>query len=140
MVCIGDEGFGLDTGSDGSYPYSYGEGLNFTRNLEIDSIDFGTFHLYPSSRGTSTDWGNGWATSHGESCAAVDKPCLFEEYGDTSRAGKSPDDGNTFYSGTDEFFLSGDGTCGRHQRMITIKPCEMDDASGNPGSLRPLQG
>lgn len=43
------EGFGLDTDSDGSYPYTIGEGLNFTMNLGIDTIDFGTFHLYPDS-------------------------------------------------------------------------------------------
>lgn len=66
MVCIGDgqsipesfgtcqlisfaEGSGSDTDSDGSYPYTYGEGLNFTTNLEIDTIDFGTLHLYPDS-------------------------------------------------------------------------------------------
>ncbi|KAJ6098499.1 hypothetical protein N7467_000034 [Penicillium canescens] len=84
MVAIGDEGFGLDAGSDGSYPYSYGEGLNFTMNLDIDTIDFATFHLYPSSWGTSNDWGNGWITSHGAACAAAGKPCLFEEYGVTS--------------------------------------------------------
>ncbi|KAJ5342932.1 Glycoside hydrolase superfamily [Penicillium brevicompactum] len=84
MVAIGDEGFGLSAGSDGSYPYSYGEGLNFTMNLSIDTIDFATFHLYPSSWGTTNDWGNGWATSHGAACAAAGKPCLFEEYGVTS--------------------------------------------------------
>ncbi|CAG8945967.1 unnamed protein product [Penicillium salamii] len=84
MVAIGDEGFGLDTGSDGSYPYSYGEGLNFTMNLGIDDIDFATFHLYPSSWGTTNDWGNGWATSHGAACVAAGKPCLFEEYGVTA--------------------------------------------------------
>ncbi|KGO69770.1 Glycoside hydrolase, superfamily [Penicillium italicum] len=84
MVAIGDEGFGLDTGSDGSYPYSYGEGLNFTKNLGIDTIDFATFHLYPSSWGTTNDWGNGWVKSHGAACAAAGKPCLFEEYGVTS--------------------------------------------------------
>ncbi|CAG7919398.1 unnamed protein product [Penicillium olsonii] len=84
MLAIGDEGFGLDTGSDGSYPYSYGEGLDFAKNLEIEDIDFGTFHLYPSSWGTSNDWGNGWAKSHGAACAAAGKPCLFEEYGVTS--------------------------------------------------------
>jgi mannan endo-1,4-beta-mannosidase len=49
LTSIFKEGFGLDTGSDGSYPYSYGEGLNFTMNLGIDTIDFATFHLYPSS-------------------------------------------------------------------------------------------
>ncbi|KAJ5698040.1 hypothetical protein N7462_000045 [Penicillium macrosclerotiorum] len=84
MVCIGDEGFGLSTDSDGSYPYTLGEGLNFTMNLAIDTIDFGTFHLYPSSWGTTNDWGNGWITAHGEACAAAGKPCLFEEYGVTS--------------------------------------------------------
>ena len=43
------EGFGLATDSDGSYPFTYGEGLNFTMNLGISTIDFGTFHLYPNS-------------------------------------------------------------------------------------------
>ncbi|KAJ5209877.1 hypothetical protein N7472_000016 [Penicillium cf. griseofulvum] len=92
MVAIGDEGFGLETGSDGSYPYGYGEGLNFTMNLGIDTIDFATFHLYPSSYlanismqgGTTNDWGNGWAISHGAACVAAGKPCLFEEYGVTA--------------------------------------------------------
>ncbi|KAL7657349.1 hypothetical protein ACMYSQ_003536 [Aspergillus niger] len=49
MVCIGDEGFGLNIDSDGSYPYQFSEGLNFTMNLGIDTIDFGTLHLYPDS-------------------------------------------------------------------------------------------
>ncbi|KAJ5810733.1 uncharacterized protein N7503_002951 [Penicillium pulvis] len=84
MVCIGDEGFGLDTDSDGSYPYTIGEGLNFTRNLGIDTVDFGTFHLYPDSWGTTYAWGDGWITAHGAACAAIGKPCLLEEYGVTS--------------------------------------------------------
>ncbi|KAL4892824.1 putative mannan endo-1,4-beta-mannosidase A-1 [Aspergillus ambiguus] len=84
MTCIGDEGFGLNTGSDGSYPYTYAEGSNFTMSLSIPTIDFGTFHLYPSSWGTNNDWGNGWVSSHGAACKAAGKPCLFEEYGVTS--------------------------------------------------------
>ncbi|GAB1207351.1 hypothetical protein APSETT445_006066 [Aspergillus pseudonomiae] len=134
LVCIGDEGFGLETGSDGSYPYQYSEGSDFAKNLAIPTIDFGTFHLYPSSWGTTNDWGNGWVTSHGAACKAAGKPCMFEEYGVTSdhcavekpwqntalnttaisadlywqygdqlSGGPSPDDGNTFYYGTDEF-------------------------------------
>ncbi|KAJ5974935.1 hypothetical protein N7481_008642 [Penicillium waksmanii] len=84
LVCIGDEGFGLNVQSDGSYPFTYGEGSNFTMNLAIDDIDFGTFHLYPSSWGTTNDWGNLWITAHGAACVAAGKPCLFEEYGVTS--------------------------------------------------------
>jgi mannan endo-1,4-beta-mannosidase len=47
MVTLGDEGFGLE--GDGSYPYQYGEGVDWVKNLGIPTIDFGTFHLYPSS-------------------------------------------------------------------------------------------
>lgn len=48
LVAMGDEGFGLP--SDGTtYPYSYGEGVDFVKNLAIPDIDFGTLHLYPES-------------------------------------------------------------------------------------------
>ncbi|KAF1989027.1 glycoside hydrolase family 5 protein [Aulographum hederae CBS 113979] len=79
LVTLGDEGFGLE--GDGSYPYTYGEGVDFVKNLGIKELDFGTFHLYPKSWGVSNDWGNGWVESHGAACAAAGKPCLFEEYG-----------------------------------------------------------
>ncbi|KAI4863393.1 glycoside hydrolase family 5 protein [Hypoxylon rubiginosum] len=82
MVTLGDEGFGL--AGDGSYPYQFGEGLDFAANLKISTLDFGTFHLYPSSWGTQYDWGNPWIQAHGKACAAAGKPCLFEEYGSTS--------------------------------------------------------
>ncbi|KOS18333.1 Mannan endo-1 [Escovopsis weberi] len=81
LVTMGDEGLGLAEGSDGSYPYSYGEGTDFARWLTIDTLDFGTFHLYPNSWGTSYDWGNEWIKTHAAACAAAGKPCLFEEYG-----------------------------------------------------------
>ncbi|KAJ5580582.1 hypothetical protein N7450_006883 [Penicillium hetheringtonii] len=81
MVAIGDEGFGLDVGSDGSYPFTYAEGLDFATNLAIDTIDFGTFHLYPSTWGVPNSFGNNWITAHAKACAAAQKPCLMEEYG-----------------------------------------------------------
>ncbi|KAJ5775703.1 uncharacterized protein N7511_000714 [Penicillium nucicola] len=84
MVGIGDEGFGLDVDSDGSYPYTYAEGLDFAKNLKIDTIDFGTLHLYPSTWGVANAFGNGWITAHGKACAAAHKPCIVEEYGVTS--------------------------------------------------------
>jgi mannan endo-1,4-beta-mannosidase len=100
----------LDTGSDGSYPYTYAEGLDFAKNLGIKTIDFGTFHLYPSTcmfpaplplaisgsstvlvyanvttqGGVANSFGNGYITAHAKACAAAQKPCLMEEYGVTS--------------------------------------------------------
>jgi mannan endo-1,4-beta-mannosidase len=47
LVAMGDEGFGLSGGT--AYPYSYGEGVDFVKNLAIPDLDFGTLHLYPES-------------------------------------------------------------------------------------------
>ncbi|KAK7553450.1 mannan endo-1,4-beta-mannosidase A [Phyllosticta citricarpa] len=81
MVTLGDEGFGL-TGGDGSYPYTYGEGLDFEKNLKIETLDFGTLHLYPSGWGQPNEpFGSEWIQAHGKACAAAKKPCLLEEYG-----------------------------------------------------------
>ncbi|KAI0877824.1 glycoside hydrolase superfamily [Hypoxylon argillaceum] len=81
MVTLGDEGFGLATDSDGSYPFTYYEGVDFEANLKISTLDFGTFHLYPGSWGTANDWGNLWISAHAAACKAAGKPCLLEEYG-----------------------------------------------------------
>ncbi|KAI2638558.1 glycoside hydrolase superfamily [Xylaria nigripes] len=84
MVTLGDEGFGLTTDSDGSYPFTFGEGVDYEANLKISTLDFGTFHLYPESWGTTYDWGTLWVTAHAAACKAAGKPCLFEEYGAAS--------------------------------------------------------
>ena len=50
MVTMGDEGFGPTTGGDGSYPFTTSAGgYNWQTNLEIETLDFATFHLYPQS-------------------------------------------------------------------------------------------
>lgn len=77
MVTLGDEGMGLP--GDGSYPYQYGEGTDFVKNLGIKTLDFGTFHMYPDHWGTNYDWGNGWIEAHGKGCVAAGKPCMLEE-------------------------------------------------------------
>lgn len=82
LVTLGDEGF-MNGGGDGSYPYTVGEGIDFQANLKISTLDFGTFHLYPSSWGETNDWGNAWITNHAAVCAAAGKPCILEEYGST---------------------------------------------------------
>ena len=80
MVTIGDEGFGLSGGT--SYPYTTAEGVSWQQNLNISSLDFATFHMYPNSWGVDdTDWPIGWIQAHGKACVAANKPCLLEEYG-----------------------------------------------------------
>ncbi|KAF2866209.1 glycoside hydrolase superfamily [Massariosphaeria phaeospora] len=84
MITLGDEGFG--PADDGSYPYQFGEGLDWAANLALPNISFGTFHLYPDAWGVSNSFGNGWVTAHAKIC----KPCLFEEYGVTNAAQHCP--------------------------------------------------
>lgn len=47
MVALGDEGWFYPPESDGSYAYSGYEGVDFVRNLDIKTLDYGTFHMYP---------------------------------------------------------------------------------------------
>lgn len=86
MVTIGEEGFGLSTGDDGTYPYSFSEGTDFAANCAVEDIGFCTYHLYPDSWGVSPaqSWGNSWILNHGKACAAAGKPCVAEEFGSTS--------------------------------------------------------
>ena len=81
MVTLGDEGFNPSSG-DGSYPYTTYEGVSFAKNLGISTLDFGTYHMYPSSWGVNTsEWATGWIQAHADACKAAGKPCLLEEYG-----------------------------------------------------------
>jgi mannan endo-1,4-beta-mannosidase len=138
MVTIGDEGFGIYGGndttypeSDSNYPWTTGAGLNFTELLAIPSIDFGTYHLYPSSWGETDTWAPLWITWHATAAATIGKPVIAEEYGsqvhadeapwqttyldtqtagdmfwqygDTISTGETANDGYTIYYGTAEF-------------------------------------
>ncbi|KAJ5371102.1 uncharacterized protein N7496_007194 [Penicillium cataractarum] len=135
MVCIGDEGMGLTTQSDGTYPFTYYEGVDFEKNLDIPTIDFGTLHLYPSQWSEQDPWGNLWIEAHGAACVKAGKPCLLEEYGSLAHAsseapwqqtalktkgiagdtfwqygdnlssGPSPDDGYTIFRGTANYTI-----------------------------------
>ncbi|PCH43855.1 glycoside hydrolase family 5 protein [Wolfiporia cocos MD-104 SS10] len=86
LVAIGDEGF-YDIPTSSDYPYQGGEGINFTANLAIPTIDFGTAHLYPLSWGETADpieWGVQWIENHAASQKAQNKPVVLEEFGVTS--------------------------------------------------------
>ncbi|KAG8997921.1 hypothetical protein FRB94_007353 [Tulasnella sp. JGI-2019a] len=85
LVALGDEGFGMDGATD--YVYSYGIGTNFTADLAISSIDFGTFHTYPESWGETADpvgFGNQWIAAHVAVGAKLNKPVIMEEFGVTN--------------------------------------------------------
>ena len=46
LVAIGDEGW-FQWANPPTYPYAPGVGIDFDSNLEIETLDFGTFHCYP---------------------------------------------------------------------------------------------
>jgi mannan endo-1,4-beta-mannosidase len=91
MIAIGDEGFGL--AGDGSYPYQFGEGMDWAATLALPNISFGTFHLYPEPWGQTNAFGNEWIKAHASICQKLNKPCLFEEYGVPEAEGHCAVDG-----------------------------------------------
>ncbi|KAK3670156.1 hypothetical protein LTR78_010003 [Recurvomyces mirabilis] len=83
MVTLGDEGWFAppDNIGDGSYAYSGAEGVDFSLNLGIKTLDYGTFHLYPDSWGYNETWGSTWIVEHDAVGAKYNKPVVLEEYG-----------------------------------------------------------
>ncbi|CDM70443.1 Endo-beta-mannanase [Clostridium bornimense] len=79
LVSIGDEGFFNRDSSD--WNYSGGEGVDFDRLMTIDTIDFGTFHLYPDGWNRSVEWGTTWIVDHINAGKALNKPVVLEEFG-----------------------------------------------------------
>lgn len=78
MVTLGDEGMGIDGGT--TYPYQFAEGTDFALNLGIETLDFGTFHMYPDQWDVDLiDFPLEWIAAHAAACVAAGKPCLFEE-------------------------------------------------------------
>ena len=67
------------------YLYSGPSGVDFDANLEIESIDYGTYHAYPDSWGVepakAESWGVQWIKDHVSSSEKVGKPIVLEEYG-----------------------------------------------------------
>ncbi|KAJ7216025.1 CEL4a mannanase [Mycena pura] len=89
LVAIGDEGFiNAAVAHDFDFPYQGDTiGIDFAANMEISTLDFGTFHMYPDNWGHSADdiaWGNQWITDHAAIMNSSNKPVIMEEYGSTS--------------------------------------------------------
>ncbi|PPQ92323.1 hypothetical protein CVT25_008529 [Psilocybe cyanescens] len=70
-----------------TYPYQGSEGVDFDANLAVSSIDFGTFHSYPTGWGQGGNeqaWGTQWIADHQTSQAKANKPVILEEFGVTT--------------------------------------------------------
>ncbi|KDR70984.1 hypothetical protein GALMADRAFT_75662 [Galerina marginata CBS 339.88] len=86
LVAVGDEGF-YNQPSAATYPYQGSEGVDFDANLAVSSIDFGTFHSYPTGWGQGGNeqaWGTQWIADHQTSQAKAGKPVIIEEFGVTT--------------------------------------------------------
>ena len=89
MVTVGDEGwFTSAQGYGDSGPYDGSNGIDWVTNLGIDSVDYGTVHLYPSSWGEPDSWGNTWIDQHATQAQKAGKPVVLEEFGTTDVASR----------------------------------------------------
>ena len=70
MVSMGDEGWFApasgyaDHHNQTTIAYMANSDVNFVANLNITTIDYGTFHLYTSTWGYDFDWGHLWIKQH----------------------------------------------------------------------------
>ncbi|EJD06357.1 CEL4a mannanase [Fomitiporia mediterranea MF3/22] len=86
LVAMGDEGW-FELANPPTYPYAPGVGINFTSNLEIETLDFGTVHSYPESWGQAANesaWGVQWIADHATAQKNANKPVILEEFGVTT--------------------------------------------------------
>ena len=92
MVSVGDEGFynlGYQEAAKLDLPsaaYSGYYGVDFNKLMTIDTVDFGTPHMYVDQWGF--DLGDDdleWIKRHAQTTASADKPVIFEEFGLTDK-------------------------------------------------------
>lgn len=88
LVAVGDEGFFNESGAN-HWTRNGSEGIDFERLLQLPSIDFGTFHLYPDHWNTDAAWGSQWITDHLAAADAIGKPVIMEEFGWQNQGARS---------------------------------------------------
>ena len=109
MVSVGDEGFFNygktndeinEIGVDSYFAFTGDSGVDFDKLMSIDTIDFGTPHMYcdqwnmawkPDSQGIGSQINNGkdddmdWLKMHAKSAQKANKPVILEEFGLSSQ-------------------------------------------------------
>jgi mannan endo-1,4-beta-mannosidase len=81
LLALGDEGFFFKQGRGHLYDGRYG--VDWTANLAVPEIDFGTYHFYPQhwGHGKKLDFGKRWIADHQRIAAELNKPAVMEEFG-----------------------------------------------------------
>lgn len=91
MVSVGDEGFynmGYQEANAQKLPsaaYSGYYGVDFDKLMTIDTIDFGTPHMYVDQWGFKDGDDLEWIKRHAQSAAKANKPVVLEEFGLTNK-------------------------------------------------------
>lgn len=93
MVSVGDEGFynlGYQNANSQGLPsaaYSGYYGVDFDKLMTIETVDFGTPHMYVDQWGFDLNADDlEWIKRHSESTQNADKPVIFEEFGLTDKS------------------------------------------------------
>ena len=97
MIALGDEGSfnnreEWDYERQAQHIYSGAEGVDFEAILELDNIDFGTYHLYPESWGINhshMEWGRKFIIDHINVGKEIGKPVILEEFGISASLGRN---------------------------------------------------
>ncbi|KAF8914370.1 glycoside hydrolase [Gymnopilus junonius] len=92
-------GYWLNGDFISDYNFNGQAGEDFDKELFLDGIDFGTYHLYPQtwypeldypgSNFTVEDWGLLWIQMHADSAKKANKPLILEEFGLTGLQNKT---------------------------------------------------
>jgi endo-1,4-beta-mannosidase len=80
LVGVGDEGLLNQAETTDDY-YNGHFGIDWEKNLSIETIDFGTVHLYPDHWQRDIEWSQNWITDHVTIAEQQSKPIVFEEFG-----------------------------------------------------------
>ncbi len=80
LIAVGDEGF-FKYRVSRNFLYNGSDGFDTRKLLELPTVDFGTFHLYPQCWNQNRAFGRKWIQQHLSLARQVGKPMLLEEYG-----------------------------------------------------------
>ncbi|GLB36227.1 putative cellulase (glycosyl hydrolase family 5) [Lyophyllum shimeji] len=131
------------------YNFNGQAGEDFDADMQLENIDFGTYHLYPQfwypeldtpdSNFTIESWGSGWIKDHALAAKKAGKPVILEEFGVSGLANKTHiyPEWVDLALASDHAILISIGTVGLKEnggnRLIKYADALIDGASPNDG-------